>query len=108
MRPKGEVHLALLAAAQALATPERGATLRELAAAACVGLQAARQTVGYLSKSGALVVARTRRVPYRNKPVAEWAPPQPDASASPQPAAHSLAGALATWHASPTSHIDSA
>ncbi|HEY9208969.1 MAG TPA: hypothetical protein VIP31_08045 [Acidovorax sp.] len=107
--------MALLAAAQALATPERGATLRELAAASCVGLQAARHTVGYLSKSGALVVARTRRVPYRNKPVAEWVPAQPVTSAAPQPAAHALAGVLATWHASPVStpqspkpHTDSA
>lgn len=35
MRPKGEIHLALLKAVGELATPERGASLREIAARAC-------------------------------------------------------------------------
>lgn len=73
MRPKGDVHQALLKAVGELATPERGATLRELAAHACVGVTAARYTVEYLKRSGAVVIARTRRVPYRNRPVAEYA-----------------------------------
>lgn len=73
MRPKGEVHQALLKAVCELATPERGATLRELAAHACVGVTAARYTVEYLKRSGVVMIARTRRVPYRNRPVAEYA-----------------------------------
>jgi len=73
MRPKGEIHQALLKAVGELATPERGATLRELAARACVGVAAARYTLDYLKRSGAVVIARTRRVPYRNRPVAEYA-----------------------------------
>ena len=36
---------ALLNACTQLATPDRGPTLREMAAVACVGLQAARRTV---------------------------------------------------------------
>lgn len=74
-RPRGEVHLALLRAVQELATPERGVTVREAAAHACVGLVAARSTMRNLKRYGVLEIARTRRVPYRNRPVAEYAPP---------------------------------
>eukprot|EP01041_Mallomonas_annulata_P032564 gene32564-55060_t len=78
MRPKGEIHLALLKAVGELATPERGASLREVAARACVGIAAARHTMHYLHRSGAVVIARTRRVEYRNRPVSEYALPAPE------------------------------
>lgn len=79
MRPRGEVHLALLRAVGELATPERGATLREVAAHAAVGRKAAAATMGNMRRYGAVVIARTRRVPYRNRPVAEYALPAPAA-----------------------------
>lgn len=74
MRPTGEVRQALLQAAVALTTAERAPTLRELAAHAQVGQGAARYTVQHMHRSGALEIVRTRRVSYRNRPVAEYAP----------------------------------
>ena len=73
-RPVGEVRQALLAKAAELTTPTRAPTLRELAAAACVGLKAAQRTICNLKRAQLLCCPRTRRVPYRSKPVAEWAP----------------------------------
>ena len=101
MRPKGEVHLALIEAVKALATPDRGATLRELVAHSCVGLVAARHTLHYLVRSGALVIVRTRRVPYRNRPVSEYALP-PDIAPDDMPTGFALGAAMSAWHASPS------
>ena len=75
-----------------LATPERGATLREVAARACVGLVAARHALCYLRRSAAVVIVRTRRVPYRNKPVAEYA--LPDLAHAPEVTSGGGMGAL--------------
>ena len=69
MRPAGEVRQALLNACTQLATPDRGPTLREMAAVACVGLQAARRTVENMSRAGQLHRVRDRKVEYRNRPV---------------------------------------
>lgn len=74
MRPHGEVRQALLGAAHTLCTPTRGATLAELAAHAQVGREHARHMVANLRRYGALSIARTRQVPYRNRPVAEYVP----------------------------------
>lgn len=74
MRRAGEVRLALLRAAVALSTPDRAPTQRELAECAGVSYGATRQTVRDMVRAGVLRVARTRRVPYRNRPVAEYAP----------------------------------
>jgi len=74
MRPAGEVHQALLQACAALATAQRGATLRELAAQACVGRAVAGATVKNMRRAGVLAVPRTRIVTYRNRPVAEYVP----------------------------------
>ncbi len=84
--------MALLAAVGELATPERGATLREVAARACVGLVAARHALCYLRRSAAVVIVRTRRVPYRNKPVAEYA--LPDLAHAPEVTSGGGMGAL--------------
>lgn len=65
---------ALLQACQALATPDRAPTLRELAAQACVGLLAAERTLDNMRRAGLVRAARMRRVPYRNRPVAEYEP----------------------------------
>jgi hypothetical protein len=75
MRPVGEVRQALLDAATALATPERAPTLIELAAHSRVGLAAASTTLKNMVRTGALQIPRTRRVSYRNRPVAEYSPP---------------------------------
>ncbi len=74
VRPPGEIHTALLEAARELTTPERAPTLMELAHHAQVGMQAARDTVPKMKRHGALRIVRTRRVDYRNRPVAEYAP----------------------------------
>lgn len=95
MRPAGEVRLALLQACQALVRPEQAPTLRELAAQACVGLGAATHTVKHMRRAQQLHIVRTRRVPYRNRPVAEYAPAAPVAPA--QAPAQVLACALTAW-----------
>lgn len=77
MRPAGEVRQALLRAAEALAQPGQGPTLQELAAKACVGMAVARHTVGNMTRAGQLrKLPQGRRVAYRNRPVAEYAPAQ--------------------------------
>jgi hypothetical protein len=95
MRPAGEIKLALLRAAAELATPRRGPTLRELAAAARVGLDAAESTVENMVRAGDLVIVRKRKVEYRNKPVAEYSiKPDPSDPASTDSA---LGRVLASW-----------
>lgn len=74
MRPAGEVRLALLQAACELATEEHAPTLTELAHRACVAVGAAKRTVYKMTRAGALTIPRTRKVDYRNRPVAEYAP----------------------------------
>ncbi|HRP21585.1 MAG TPA: hypothetical protein PK925_13245 [Alicycliphilus sp.] len=98
-RPRGEVHLALLRAVQELATPERGVTVREAAAHARVGLVAARSTLSNLRRYGVLEIARTRRVPYRNRPVAEYAPPS--AAPGSGDGARSIDALAAAWAGQP-------
>jgi DNA-binding transcriptional regulator YhcF (GntR family) len=82
MRPAGEIREALLAAARELLTPDQGPTLQELAERAQVGREAARRTVDNMKRHGHLRVVRTRRVAYRNRPVAEYAPAQVISEAS--------------------------
>ena len=81
MRPAGEIRQALLQACAALATPEKAPTLREIAARAQVGLDAAERTLKNMRRAGVVRQVRERRVDYRNRPVAEyvpaaWMPPQ--------------------------------
>ena len=72
MRPAGEVRQAIFEAVLALTTPERAPTLLELACHSQVGFLAARRTVDNMRRAGVLVVVRTRKVEYRNRPVAEY------------------------------------
>jgi hypothetical protein len=74
MRPAGEVRLALIRAAQDIFSEGRGATLVELAQRACVGREVARQHISNIKRAGLLRIVGERRVPYRNRPVAEYAP----------------------------------
>src|SRR4051812_21248800 len=76
MRPTGEVRQALAQAAAALTTRESSPTLLELARHSQVGFMAARRTVDNMRRAGDLVVVRTRKVDYRNRPVAEYAAPE--------------------------------
>ncbi|UBB19515.1 hypothetical protein [Comamonas odontotermitis] len=73
-RPAGEVRQALLQACEQLHKPGQSATLQELAQAACVGLDVARRTLDNLRRARLVAIVRHRRVSYRNRPVAEWAP----------------------------------
>ena len=90
------MHLALLDAAKALATPDHGATLRELAEHACVGVSVARYMVAAMAKHGALEIVRTRRVSYRNRPVAEYAIPLP-VEQNQVSGGGALGAAIASW-----------
>lgn len=78
MRPAGEVHLALLQAAHAIraerAITGQGATLLELVHRSQVGYKVARALVPKLSARGQLTKVGERKVPYRNRPVAEYVP----------------------------------
>jgi len=96
MRPAGEIREAILQAACALATPEQAPTLAELAQRACVGLEVARRTVDNMKRSGLLRVPRTRRVAYRNRPVAEYAPAEPLVEAEPS-ALDDVARVMSLW-----------
>jgi hypothetical protein len=97
MRRPGEVHQALLDAAAELTTPDSSPTLTELAAKSQVGLGAALVTVKNMVRSGALVIVRTRRVDYRNRPVAEYATPAAvDAVTQGQCDMHALVSCWAT------------
>ena len=72
--------MAILQAAHAIrrerAASGQGATLSELVQRSCVGLQVARNLVPKLKSRGQLQIVGTRRVPGRNRPVAEYAPAQ--------------------------------
>ena len=74
MRPAGEVRLALIRAAHELYSNGKGATLAELTRQACVSRDAARDLIPKMKRSGALRIVGERRVDYRNRPVAEYAP----------------------------------
>lgn len=82
MRPAGEINLAILQAAHTIrrerAESGQGPTLAELVVRAQVGYAAARATVQNLRRAGKLEVIGTRKVPNRNRPVAEYAPAKPE------------------------------
>ncbi len=52
----------------------KGATLAEIAVRACVGQPTARHLVPKLKSRGHLQIVGQRKVDYRNRPVAEYAP----------------------------------
>lgn len=71
MRPRGEIRVALSAAALALApvAEARGVTYLELAATAQVGYQAARAATKDMVKAGELVPVGFRQVPGIKRPL---------------------------------------
>jgi hydroxyacyl-ACP dehydratase HTD2-like protein with hotdog domain len=98
MRPAGEIRQALQRAATELTTPlppDRGATFQELAVRAQVGVGGALHTVRNMARAGQLCISGRRKVPYRNRPVAEYRPvEEPQTSAPDGPA---LDDVLAAW-----------
>ncbi len=77
MRPLGVEAAAIIQAVQDLFTPDRGPTVAELAAKACVGRRVADYTVKNLKRHHKLAIVREREVAYRNRPVAEYGFPAP-------------------------------
>lgn len=105
MRPAGEVHLALLQAAHAIrierAQSGQGATFLELVTRSQVGYAVARGRVSKLIERGQLQKVGERRVAYRNRPVAEYAPaPTCSNPPAPEAAQHGWVGlgqCMADW-----------
>ena len=84
MRPASETHLALLQAAHSIRRERigcgQGATLQELVHRSQVGYKVARALVPKLKDRGQLQIVGERKVDYRNRPVAEYAPVDPNES----------------------------
>lgn len=97
MRPAGEIRQALALACEQLATPGSGCTLRELADAARVGVDACRRAVDNMRRAGVLVKVGERRVSYRNRPVALYAPVAQRPAANDADGCAGLAQALRAW-----------
>lgn len=65
---------------------------------ACVGVASAKTTTARMVRNGWLVIVRTKRVPYRNKPVAEYGiPPERNPKAKKGAGGALLAAALSGW-----------
>lgn len=80
MAAVGEIRNAVIQAVRhivAESQPGRGATLAEIAERSGVGQDALRNNLPKIKASGALQIVGYRRVGYRNRPVAEYAPAQP-------------------------------
>lgn len=74
MRPAGDVRQAMWSAVREMHAGGQGATLAELAERSGVGRDAARRCVDNMRRAGALQILGERRVDYRNRPVAVYAP----------------------------------
>lgn len=100
MRPAGEIRQALLRAACQLsaAHPDgRGPTLQEIATTAQVGTAAARRTVDNMTRAGDLrCISARRKVPYRNRPVAEYRPVEEPQTSAPD-GTQVLGDVLSVW-----------
>ncbi|WP_108016555.1 hypothetical protein [Acidovorax sp. CF316] len=70
-------------------------TLREMAHGACVGQQAARNTVAAMRRAGQIAPLQEREVDYRNRKVLEYVPAAMVPPAAPGAAA--LGHALLAW-----------
>lgn len=102
-RPMNEVALAILKTANEFSAAGRRVTLAEMREGANVGKVAAYRTVSNLRRLGHLQIVSERRVDYRNKPVAEYAPVN-NPSATPEPVDNApdvgwldLSNCLASW-----------
>lgn len=81
MRPASEIRQALFSAARDLVAelglPDRGPSLAEMATRACVGRDAARRCIDNMRRAGHLRIVGERKVDYRNRPVKEYMPVEP-------------------------------
>jgi hypothetical protein len=98
MRPPGEIRRALRAAVQAeFAQRGQGATWRDLANRAGVGLLVARRTVENMVRTGDLRVCGQARMPHTRRPMTLYIPaPPPAVDTGP-----SLDALLRTWTRGP-------
>jgi len=100
-RPASETHLALLQAAHAFrserAESGQGATLLELVHRSQVGYQVARAMVPKLKDRGHLKIVGERKVDYRNRPVAEYLPVDPEADLASGPGWVDLGNCMQSW-----------
>lgn len=99
MRPRSEEATALLQTALRLSTAGRGVTLAELASHSQVGKASARVLVSNFKRRGQLRIVGLRRVSYRNRPVAEYAPALAEAPRLPGWIA--LSACLTVWSKAP-------
>ncbi len=74
MRPASETRIALLRSACHFSSQGQRPTLLELSRHAQVGIAVATYTVDNMCRAGQLQRVGERRVDYRNRPVAEYAP----------------------------------
>lgn len=95
MRPASDVRIALLQAVRHCHGLGQRPTLLELAHQAQVGVEAATHTVKNLRRAGLLQICGTRRVAYRNRPVAEYAPASQPIELT---AVQSLQSTINRWH----------
>lgn len=104
MRPRGEIRQALSAAAQRVvqeqaahqvAPSDIGATYLDMAHRACVGRQAARQTVSNMATAGELRPAGTVKVPGSRRPLTRYVPAANEAAWD---ACACLAQVINGWH----------
>lgn len=93
-RPLEEKTTAVLEALEAFLTEGAHPTLRELAHRALVSTRDARWSLSSQVRAGRVQITGRRRVPYRNKPVAEYGLTMPRSSEAPVAA---LAAVLSCW-----------
>lgn len=74
MRPRGEVRMAMASAAKALADEAKGATWRDMAQRACVGMGVAQKTVKNMVLAGELQSIGTVRVAGARRPMSMYVP----------------------------------
>lgn len=99
MRPPGEIRQALFRAASELSATlpaNRGATFQEIATKAQVGGRAALHTVRNMARAGQLCISARRKVPYRNRPVAEYRPVEEPQTSAPD-GTQVLGDVLSVW-----------
>ncbi|MBY0455243.1 MAG: hypothetical protein K2Q11_10245 [Burkholderiaceae bacterium] len=97
MRPSGEVRAALQAACEKLAQPDQGVTMREMAAAACVGVDAARRTVDNMRRAGQIAVVGKRLSTHCDKPVLQYALVKPCPALAQSDGCIGLAQTMGVW-----------
>lgn len=95
-RPREEKTAAILDALQAMIAEGKRPTMLELAHRAKVSSRDAKSTVANLVRAGHVEVKESRRVHYRNKPVAEYGFPEMSQEVAPVQALNQVLNAWRT------------